>query len=146
MEELTCVKQGPGVTPHGVQQTAGRTWWLSSLQGKGRLPRELTSGFASLVTRETSEGAGPLCPCWLKQSSAGAWGKYLGRSVKCKQYKWNRHLKGRRCRENKRTTILSGMTIHSTPMYPAWPLKSWSSSLMQFPGVRCVEGDCNQIP
>ena len=29
--ELTCVKQSPGATPHGVWQTAGKTWWSSSL-------------------------------------------------------------------------------------------------------------------
>ena len=102
--------------------------------------------FCLISSRETTRGACPLCPCWLKQSSAGAWGKCLGRSVKCKWHKWNRHLKGRRCTESRRTTILSGMTIHSTPMYPAQPLKSWSSSLLQFPGIGCVEGDCNKIP
>lgn len=35
--DLTCLKQGRGVTPHRLQQTVGRTWQQSLLQGEGEV-------------------------------------------------------------------------------------------------------------
>ena len=34
MGELTCLKQGPGVTPHCIVRTAGETGQQSSLRGR----------------------------------------------------------------------------------------------------------------
>ena len=44
--ELTCVKQSPGATPHGVWQTAGKTWWPSSLG-----PREYITSYKGTDVR-----------------------------------------------------------------------------------------------
>ena len=43
---LSCLKQGPGATPHRVRQKVGRGWWQSSLlEGRGvPVIGELTSG------------------------------------------------------------------------------------------------------
>ena len=38
MGDLTCLKQGPGITDHHVGQMVGRTWQQSSLSGGGKLP------------------------------------------------------------------------------------------------------------
>lgn len=83
--ELTCLKQGPGVTPYCVQQMAvGRTWWYSSLlpKGKGSLPviRDWHQ-VGSLVTTETSSGACSSLPLWQEWWLARARGKHIERSV-----------------------------------------------------------------
>ena len=60
MGELTCLKRGPGATPHHVQQTAGRTWWQSSLLGEG----EIDIRWAHQLPGKPVEGHTPHHPLW----------------------------------------------------------------------------------
>ena len=51
-----------------------------------------------------------------------SWGrnKYVGRLVMSTGCSWSRHWLSRGCPESKETVILNGLTIHSTPTYPAF--------------------------
>ena len=79
MGALTCLKQGPGATPHCVRQRASRTWQPSSLPPEIAGYRRNWHQVGSLATRETTRGACPSPPLWWEQSSAGAWGQVLSK-------------------------------------------------------------------
>ena len=54
---------------------------------------------------------------------AGAWSKYIKKSVMCISCRWSRQWSGRGCAENKRMAIFSGLTTHKhIAHYPAIPL------------------------
>ena len=50
----------------------------------------------------------------------------------------------RGCTESKKTATLSNLTIHSTPTYPAQPLQSWSTTLLQYLWGQGCRGHCYQ--
>ena len=73
------------------------------------------------------EGACPSLPLSKEQSTPGAWGKHLGRSVRWLGYRWSRQVMGKGCAESKRTAILSGLSIHLPHKFqPCWLYKCMS--------------------
>ena len=87
--DLTCLKQGPGATPHQVQQTVGKTWWQSSLLGgKGRLPviGELRSAGLTSYQRNQQRGM-PLTAPLMRTITSWGLGRVLRRSVVCVKYR-----------------------------------------------------------
>ena len=117
--ELTCLKQGSGVTPHHTQQAGhgsftrrGRggyqLWgdlsgWLMSYQENQQKSTSLTTPLISYQV-ET------FCS---KIRTLISWGgvKYVGRSVRWTQCRCSRHWLSRRHTGSERATILGGLMI-----------------------------------
>ena len=104
--ELTCLKQGPGVTPHGVQAN-GRQIMAAACSGcKGRFPVEGGNDvtLTHRVTRVTSKAGGARPRGLFDQKR-----HELGGGQVCREISEV----SRGHPENKRTATLTVLTVHS---------------------------------
>ena len=126
MGELTGLKQGPGATPHCVQQTASRPWWQSSLLGR----KEVTSyggidiRLAHQLPGKPAEEYTPHHPLdklswWrcsdLKVKRITSWG--LGQVCRKVSHVSVDEVGSGWAGDVQRTAILSGLTIHNGIFY-----------------------------
>ena len=108
--ELTCLKQGPGVTPHGVQAN-GRQIMAAACSGcKGRFPVEGGNDvtLTHRVTRVTSKVGGARPRGLFDQKR-----HELGGGQVCREISEV----SRGHPENKRTATLTVLTVHSPGLF-----------------------------
>lgn len=118
-EDLTCLEQGPGVTPHWVQPMLVRALNRSSLpRGKGRLP---VIGGTDIRLAHQLTGT-PLTASFIRMITS--WGKYVERSVLWLGCRCSWHWSSWGCLESKRTATLSGLNVQSFFLshLPSFPL------------------------
>ena len=130
--------KGPGATPLYVWQMAGRKdMAIFVIWGRKRL-----SSIGSIDVRLSHQLPG--------KPAAGAGGKHVGSYwlspmiQKIGQWReWSGDWSSRGWTENKKTAILNGLTMHSTPLYPACPLPCWFTPLLRYPWSEVCRVHCN---